>query len=470
MSGKSSIFYFPVGLQEGAKDAHHAAPATRRQFIKQAALTSAGTAIASPLALSRMVHAAGSGTVRIGLVGAGGRGTGAAINALQNAAYPEVKLVAMADAFAEPLQRSLQAIQTHCPQKVDVPPDRQFVGLDAYEKLLACEVDMVLLCSPPGFRPMQFEAAVKAGKHVFMEKPVAVDAPGYRRIVAANALAKEKKLAVAVGHHLRHETKHQQIIKRIHDGAIGQIQYLRAYFNSGGVWFRPRKKDQTEMQFQVSNWYYFVWLSGDHIVEQHVHDLDVMNWIMQEAHPVEAQGMGGRQVRTPEWAESQGMGRSAVGEIFDHHAVEFTYPDGVKMFSFCRHQPGTWMSFSEHAHGTKGFASIEGHGTAQLWIDGKKVHQWQRDKDGHQVEMDDLFAALAAGREYNEADWAANATMTAILGRMATYSGQVVRWDDAVQSQLDLSPPAYSWEAPPPAKPLPDGSYPCATPGVTKAW
>lgn len=458
------------GTPLGSGRSEKSSAENRREFIQKTAFLAAGAAAASQLALPRMVHAAGSGLIRIGLVGCGGRGTGAALNALQNASYPEVKLVAMADAFAEPLQRSLKAIQTRCPQKVDVPPDRQFVGLDAYQKLLACELDMVLLCSPPGFRPMQFEAAVKAGKHVFMEKPVAVDAPGYRRILAANAQAKQKHLAVAVGHHLRHETKHQQIIKRIHDGAIGQIQYLRAYFNSGGVWFRPRKKDQTEMQFQVSNWYYFVWLSGDHIVEQHVHDLDVMNWIMRDQHPVEAQGMGGRQVRTPEWAEVQGMGRSAVGEIFDHHAVEFTYPDGVKMFSFCRHQPGTWMSFSEHAHGTRGHAAIEGHGTARLWIEGKQVQQWRRDRDGHQVEMDDLFAALAAGQDYNEGDWAAAATMTAILGRMATYSGQVVRWHEAVQSQLDLSPSAYTWDAQPPAKPLPDGSYPCAVPGVTKAW
>ena len=213
-------------------------------------------------------------------------------------------------------------------------PDRQFVGLDAYQKLLASDVDLVLLCSPPGFRPMHFETAAQVGKYMFI-KPIPVDAPGYRRILAPNAQAKQKKLAVAVGHHLRHETKHHEIINRIHDGAIGQIQSLRAYSNSGGVWSQPRKKDQTEMQFQVSNRYYFVWLSGDHIVEQHVHDLDVMNWTMKDLHPAEAQGMGSRQVRTPEWAEAQGMGRSAVGEIFDHHAVEFTYPDRAKMFSFC---------------------------------------------------------------------------------------------------------------------------------------
>lgn len=443
---------------------------TRREFLQKTAVWAAGAVAAQELALTRSVHAAARGTIRIGLIGAGGRGAGAAINALENVSYPDVKLVAIADAFAEPLQRSLKAIQARCPQKVDVPADRQFVGLDAYEKVLACEVDLVVLCSPPGFRPVQFESAVKAGKHIFMEKPVATDAPGYRRILAANELAKQKKLAVAVGHHLRHETKHREIIQRIHDGAIGQLQYLRAYYNASGVWFRPRKQDQTEMQFQVSNWYYFVWLSGDHIVEQHVHDLDVMNWMMKDAHPVEAQGMGGRQVRTPEWAEAQGMGRSAVGEIFDHHAVEFSYPDGTKMYSFCRHQPGTWQSFSEHAHGTQGRAAIEGHGASQLWLGDKKVQEWRREKDGHQVEMDDLFAALNAGQDYNEGAWAANSSMTAILGRMATYSGQVVRWDDATESQLDLSPQVLAWDAQPQPKPLPDGSYPCAIPGTTKAW
>jgi myo-inositol 2-dehydrogenase / D-chiro-inositol 1-dehydrogenase len=367
--------------------------------------------------------------------------------------------VAMADAFKDSLDESLKNIRKECKDRVDVPEERKFVGLDAYQKAIQSDVDMVLLCTPPGFRPMQFEAAVKAGKNVFMEKPLATDAPGVRRIMAANEVAKQKKLTVAVGHHLRHEAKYQEIVKRIHDGAIGDLKFLRAYFNSFGVWIRPRRPDQSEMQYQVRNWYYFTWLSGDHIVEQHVHDLDVCNWIAK-GHPVEAEGMGGRQVR---------VGKD-VGEIFDHHAVEFTYADGVKMFSYCRHIPGCWESFSEHAHGTKGRASIDGYGNGELSIADAKPLRIKRGADGHQVEMDDLFAALAAGQPYNEADWAAASTMTAILGRMATYSGQIVQWDEAINSQLDLAPKSLAWDAETLVKPGPDGLYACAMPGTTKPW
>jgi myo-inositol 2-dehydrogenase/D-chiro-inositol 1-dehydrogenase len=318
---------------------------------------------------------------------------------------------------------------------------------------------MVLLCTPPGFRPMQFEAAVKAGKHVFMEKPLATDAPGVRRIRAANQEARKKGLLVAVGHHLRHEDKHRQVVKRIHDGAIGDLKFLRAYFDTGAIWVRPRRSDQTEMQYQVRNWYHFTWICGDHIVEQHVHDLDVCNWI-HGGHPVEANGMGGRQVCT---AKDQ-------GEIFDHHAVEFTYDDGVKLFSYCRQIDGCWGSFSQHAHGTKGYAAIEGHGTSELHVDGQPPMRWRRIGDGHQIEHDDLFAALIAGQPYNEADWAADSTMTAILGRMATYSGQVVTWEQGTKSQLDLMPKTLAWDAQPPVKPDKNGYYACAMPGLTKAF
>jgi myo-inositol 2-dehydrogenase / D-chiro-inositol 1-dehydrogenase len=264
---------------------------------------------------------------------------------------------------------------------------------------------------------------------------------------------------VAVVPHLRHESKHRDVIARIHDGAIGELESLRVYFNSGPLWVRPRKTDQTEMQYQVRNWYYFTWLSGDHIVEQHVHDIDVGNWIARN-HPVEAEGMGGRQVR---------VGREA-GEIFDHHAVEFTYPDGVRMFSYCRQIPGCWDSFSEHAHGTKGSVAIEGHGESVLSIRGEKPQRFRRIGDGHQTEMNDLFAALRDSKPYNEADWAAESTLTAILGRMATYSGKTVRWDDALNSTLDLAPASLAWDSAPRVTPQPDGTYACAIPGVTKAW
>jgi predicted dehydrogenase len=419
--------------------------------------TSSAIAVAAALPIGRSAHAAGSDEIKIALIGCGGRGTGAAVQALRNQAMPNVKLVALADAFDDRVESTYKIVSTQMKDKVDVPEERRFTGLDSFQKAIDCDVDMVLLCSPPGFRPQQFEAAVKAGKHVFMEKPVATDAPGVRRILAANEEAKRKGLVVAVGHHLRHEDKHREVIRRLHDGAIGEIEFLRAYFNSGGVWVRPRQPDQTEMQYQVRNWYYFTWLSGDHIVEQHVHDIDICNWIKQ-GPPVEAQGSGGRQVRIgPDY-----------GEIFDHHAVEFTYADGAKMFSYCRHIRNCWNSFAQHAHGSRGTAGFEGHGTAVLQVDGEEPVRWQRSHDGHQIEHDDLFAALAEGRPHNEGDFGATSTMTAILGRMASYSGQVVRWDDALNSQIDLSPQQLTWDAEPRVKPGADGLYACAMPGTTK--
>jgi predicted dehydrogenase len=431
---------------------------SRRDFVKRSTAAAAGAALAGNLSLARSAHAQGSDLIKIALIGAGGRGRGAAVQALSNKAHANVKLVAIADAFKKSIDLTYDAVKQQCGDKIDVPESRRFAGLDAYQKAIDSGVDMVLLCTPPGFRPPQFEAAVEAGKIIFAEKPLAVDAPGYRRILAANKLAKQKGLPVAVGHHLRHEIKHKEIIKRIHDGAIGDVKFMRAYFNSSGVWTRPREPGETEMQYQVKNWYYFNWVCGDHIVEQHVHDLDVMNWIAQ-AHPVEANGMGGRQVRISK----------DHGEIFDHHAVEFTYADGIKMFSYCRHIPNCWNSFSEHAHGTKGYASIQGHGRADLFVDGKDPMNWERGPDGHQLEHDDFFAAIDAGTPYNEIDNTVDSTMTAILGRMATYSGKVVTWEEAVNSNLDLSPSGNTWEAVPQAKPGPDGIYPCPMPGVAKA-
>jgi predicted dehydrogenase len=426
---------------------------SRRSFLK----ASSALAVAGTLAPTSPVHAAGSDEIKIALIGCGGRGMSAAVQAIRNAAGARVKLVALADAFQYRVDSAHKIISGQAPDQVDVPAERRFVGLDAYQKATDCGVDMVLLCGPPGFRPAQFEAAVAAGKHVFMEKPVATDAPGVRRIMAANESAKQKGLAVAVGHHLRHEIKHREAIARIHDGAIGDLQYLRAYFNSTGVWVRARQEGQTEMQYQVQNWYYFNWLSGDHIVEQHVHDLDVANW-MAQAVPAEAQGSGGRQVRIgPEY-----------GEIFDHHTVEFTYPNGLKMFSYCRHIPRCWNSFSQHAHGSKGCVHIEGHGHAELLIAGQDPIRIQRGPDGHQLEHDHLFAALLEGQPYNEGDYGASSTMTAILGRMASYSGQVIRYDEALNSAIDLSPESLEWDAQPKVLPGPDGLYPCAMPGTTK--
>ncbi|MCK4293349.1 MAG: Gfo/Idh/MocA family oxidoreductase [Planctomycetes bacterium] len=425
---------------------------SRRQFLKNSATAASLTALTA--GIQAKAYAAGTGAIKIGLIGCGGRGAGAAVQALN--ASRRAKLVAMADAFQDRLERSYQAISGKHPDRTDVPAKRRFVGMDAYAKVIDADVDMVLLTTPPGFRPLHFEAAVKANKHIFMEKPVAVDSPGIRKMIAANKQAKKKGLLVAVGLNIRHQNNAREVIKRIHDGAIGKITFLRAYGNNAGVWVRPRQPGQTEMEYQMRNWYYFNWLCGDLIVEQTVHALDLINWAMQD-HPVEAQGIGGRQVRVgPDY-----------GEIFDNHAVEYTYGDGTKMFLFCRHIRGCWNSFGGIAHGTKGDADIS-KGTLNLH--GAEPLRFERGVAGHQAEHDNLFAALDAGRPYNEGDYGISSTMTAILGRMATYSGQVVKWDQAIKSDTDLGPKRYAWDAEAPINPGKDKMYPCAMPGITKPY
>jgi myo-inositol 2-dehydrogenase/D-chiro-inositol 1-dehydrogenase len=425
---------------------------SRRQFLKTSATAASLTALTARV--QAKAYTAGTDVMKIGLIGCGGRGTGAAVQALN--ACQRAQLVAMADAFQDRLEQSYQAVSQRHGDRVDVPPERRFIGMDAYAGVIGTDVDMVLLTSPPGFRPRHFEAAVRANKHVFMEKPVAVDAPGIRRMIAANKQAKEKRLAVAVGLNIRHQNSSREVIKRVHEGAIGTISFLRAYGNTAGVWVRRRQPGQSEMQYQMRNWYYFNWLCGDLIVEQTVHALDLVNWA-QDDHPVEAQGMGGRQVRVgPDY-----------GEIYDHHAVEYTYGDGTKMFLFCRHIPGCWSYFGGIAHGTKGQADLS-KGT--LTLHGQKPLRFERGVEGHQAEHDDLFAALDAGQPYNEADYGISSTMTAILGRMATYSGQVVKWDEAMSSDTGLGPERYSWDADAPVQPDAGGIYACAMPGKTKPY
>ena len=399
------------------------------------------------------------GTIKFGLVGCGGRGRGAVACALKNKATKDVKFVAVADAFEGSVEATVNQFTKQFPDQVDLPKERQFVGLDCCEQLLKTDCDVVLLCEPPGFRPRHFKAAVDAGKHIFIEKPVAVDAPGVRMVMEANAKAKANKQIVLNGHELRLEPKHREPIQMIHDGIIGDIMHIRVFFATGGLWTRPRREGQTEMQHQMTNWYYFVWLSGDHIVEQHVHDIDVMNWFMKDQHPVEANGMGGRAVRIgPDF-----------GEIFDHHSVEYVFENGVRGFSNCRQIPGCWGSYSQHAYGTKGYINMNGHGKVTLYVNGQEPRVWEQGEN-HQLEQDTLFDAILNGKELCNADIAAQSAMTAILGRMATYSGKVVKWDDAFNSQLDTFPKNLAWDADPGPKPDASGIYPCAKPGVTVAW
>ena len=434
-----------------------AKPTSRRAFLRNSTVLVAGTAIAaSQVQIARAAHAFGSDTIKVGLIGAGGRGSQAVQQAM-NTTGGEVKLIAVADAFDSRLQPSLAGINRAKPGKVDVPKDRQFVGLNAYKDLLQTDCDMVVLATPPGFRPLHFEAAVKAGKQIFSEKPVAVDGAGVRKFLAANEEAKAKGLAVAIGLQRRHERKYMATVKAIQDGAIGDIVLARVYWNGTKPWVRERKEGMTEMEYQVWNWYQFVWTCGDHIVEQHIHNLDVINWIKND-YPKTAQGQGGCIFREKEF-----------GEIFDHHMVEFTYGDGTVMLSECRHQPNTWTSVAEHIHGTKGRADVSG---SKIYdADGKIIHDFGKlGADGHQQEHHDLFAELRAGKTPQEGEWGAKSTMTAIFGRMATYSGKMLNWDDCINSQVVVSPvdKYTSYNDEPPTKPDANGWYALPVPGKTK--
>jgi len=438
----------------------------RRSFLGKSSAAVAGASLLTGLDPVAAAHVSYDETIKIGLVGCGGRGRGATAQAM-NTDGP-TKLVAMADAFEDQLDSALRQLQRQHKDKVDVPKERQFVGFDAYQKVLDSDIDLVILATSPGFRPLHFEAAINANKHVFMEKPVAVDPAGVRKVIAVNEIAKKKKLAVQVGLQRHHEPIYIETIKRLKDGAIGRIVATRAYWNGGGVWVRPRQEGQTEMEYQMRNWYYFNWLCGDHITEQHIHNLDVINWLM-DGYPVEAQGQGGRQVRTGK----------EYGEIFDHHFVEFTYEqDGEKsvMLSQCRHIRNCWNSVNEYAHGSEGFCHI---GDGKIFDPkGKLVWAYPREEngkrkslhDGHQQEHHDLFKLLRAGEIPNEAEYGAYSSMTSVLGRMATYSGQTIKWDDALASEKVISPVEKftSFSDTPPVVPNDDMTYAIPMPGTTK--
>ena len=432
---------------------------SRRNFLKNSSKAAAGTALLSAFAAERFAHGAlsPSDTVRVALEGCGGRGSGAANQALSTSG--PVKLVAVADAFKERLDGSLKEISSRHKDKVDVPEEHRFVGFDAYKQAIQL-ADLVILATPPGFRPIHFEEAIRQGKHVFMEKPVAVDANGVRKVLAAAEEAKKKNLKVGVGLQRRHQLGYLETMKRLHGGEIGDIVSMRCYWNGTTPWLKTRAsleekagRKLTEMEYQMRNWYYFVWLCGDHICEQHIHNLDVINWVKND-FPVRAHGMGGCEVRKgPDY-----------GEIFDHHAVEFEYADGSRMFSQCRHINGCWNSVSEHVVGTKGSCDVSRH-----TITG--ANPWRfRDsgRDPYQQEHDDLFNAIRNDKPFNEAEYGAKSSMTAILGRMATYSGKVLEWDDAINSQISVMPASFDWDADTPVKPGPDGMYPRAVPGKTK--
>ncbi len=421
--------------------------ADRRKFLK----AGGAAAAAASLPIASYAQVAGQSEIKVALVGCGGRGTGAASQTLS---IEGSKLVAVADAFPDKANGVVDNLKGRFKEKVDVPKERTYAGWDAYQKAIE-HADMVILTTPPGFRPEMFEYAVSKGKHVFMEKPVATDPSGIRRVIAAAKEADAKKLKVVCGLQRRYQKSYTATYQEVMEGRIGKVLGAQVYWNGGGVWVRPRKDGQSEMDYQMRNWYYFNWLCGDHITEQHVHNIDVANWFLG-GHPEVAQGMGGRQVRIgPDF-----------GEIYDHHYVEFQHKGGGYTNSQCRHQPGTMSRVTEVIIGEKGRAyagRITDHDGKIIW------RLREKGKNPYQVEHDELHRHIREDKAINNAYYTAESTMTSIFGRMATYSGKELKWDAAINSEVSIMPKAYGWDADPgPKMDEETGLYPCAIPGKHK--
>lgn len=413
---------------------------TRRDFLKGSA---SAAALAALTATGNYAFAQGSDKIRVGVIGCGGRGSGAAVDCTKRSAG--VEIYALADMFkfqVDGARNNLKGLG----DKLNVTDDRVFSGLDAYKQLLATNCNMVILATPPGFRPIHFKAAVEAGKHVFMEKPVATDGPGIRAVLAAGEVAAQKGLGVVAGTQRRHQGSYMDLVKQIHDGAIGKVVGGQCYWNGGGIWFRNREAGMTDLQYQCWNWYHHVWVCGDHICEQHIHNLDVMNWVLG-AHPVKCNAVGGRTTRT-----------GADTQIWDHFGCDYEYPDGVHIASYCRHWPDVPGNVSEHVVGTKGTANP---GWAIDLFGGTQIKAKGRDGNPYEWEHADLIASIRAGKPLNETKQVAESTLTAIMGRMAAYSGQDLTWDQVLNSQESLLPDLSKPDAP-----LPIG--PVAVPGKYK--
>jgi predicted dehydrogenase len=396
---------------------------SRRDFIKTSAASLAA------LGATGKAFAAGSDTIRVGIVGCGGQGTRDLVSCVKSS--PGVEIVAMADLFEDRLQESLTKLRNEVPGAVKVTPEKCFLGFDAHKKLLQTDVQMVLLTTPPHWRAQHFQAAVETGKHVFMEKPAGVDPKAIRSMIETGELASRKKLSVVAGTQRRHSKKYREIIKRIHDGQIGEIVSGQGYWNGGdmlGYWKWWDKEKLSDMEWQCRSWPWFTWTSGDHIVEQHVHNLDVLNWALQ-GHPEQAMGMGGRAVRT-------------LGNIWDHFAVEYEYANGARVASMCRQINGCTDRIAERVVGTKGVAEID-----RGVITGEKPYRYDGpDPDHYVMEMADLIASIRKSEPINEAKNVAESTMNAIMGRMSAYTGRALKWDWAMKaSKLDLTPPKYDW-------------------------
>jgi predicted dehydrogenase len=441
------------------------APQTRRSFLKRSSLVAASAAAVSEFPFVLTSHAAPDDPIRIGVIGCGGRGSGAVLDALgaeTKVIYPKsgyhtedikegaklanknISVVALADLFPDRIASCRENLSK---LGVNIPAENCFTGFEAYKKLLAIpEINYVILATPPHFRPAHLKAAIEAGKNAFIEKPCAVDAPGVRAVMEAGKLAKETNLGIVAGTQRRHQKSYNETIKRIQDGALGELVYGSCYWNGGVIWTIDRKPEMTDMEWQMRNWGYFTWLGGDHIVEQHLHNLDIMRWVIGQT-PVKAMALGGRQARP---------NHPNYGHIYDHFAVEFEYANGMKMFSQCRQMDKTDSKVAEFIAGTKGTSDCKS------FIRMSGGGNWRfRDQDvnPYQQEHQDLIDSIRAGKPLNEAQAVAESTLMAIMGRESAYSGQIVEWEQALNSKTRLGPEKYEFGALPFPKVAIPGEY-----------
>jgi predicted dehydrogenase len=429
----------------------NALPATsRREFLKTTGAATAGGILAAHLNFPEGARAADNAPLRIGLIGCGGRGTGAAGQALK--ADPNVVLTAMADAFPEQIKSSLATLKQEAPDRVQVPPEKQFAGLDAYQKVIDSGVDVVLLCSPPGFRPVHVKAAVTAGKHIFCEKPVATDAPGIRTVLECVEEAKKKKLAWVAGFCWRYDYPRREFFKRVHDGQLGELRAIYGTYYTGPVKPMPpaseRKAGATDLEWQLRNWYNFTWICGDSLVEQAVHSVDKMAWAMKDEVPTKAVAVGGRQIP------------AHGGNIFDHFEVNYEYKNGARGFLACRQQSGCHSENNDYLLGEKGLGQIRS-GRIEIKAGDTNWRYSGPTNDMYQTEHNEFFASIRKGQPINDGRWMTHSCLMAIMGRMAAYTGQEITWEQALESKEELVPDNLRWDMKLEVSPL-------AKPGVTK--
>lgn len=418
---------------------------SRRDFIKTSA---AATASAVLMQQGNFAYAAGSDRIRVGVVGCGGRGTGAAVNAVE--ASEAVEIYAMGDLFEDALDESRGHLADRIKENYNVPDARAFTGFDNYKHVIDSDVEYVILATPPGFRPIHLRYAVDAGTHVFMEKPVNVDVAGYRSVLESGKLAEQKRLSIVAGTMYRRQPSFIEAINRIHDGAIGEIVGAQAYYLTGPIWLRERQPGMSDMEWQCRNWYYFTWLSGDHIVEQFVHNLDVLNWVMQSP-PESALALGGRLVRVD----------PSYGHIYDHFAVEYVYPGDLRAEAKCRQMEGATRRVTNRIVGTKGVAELHPDTSTLIGYDGTAIYRHgEKELNPYVQEHVDLIASIREKDPLNEARAVADSTLTGVLGRESAYTGQLLTWDDLLAAQMDLVPKEFAFTE------LPE--QPVPRPGLTQ--